>query len=158
VKIRLLAFGKLRFPGYRSAADEYLKRITPWAKIEEIELKAVPIRDQGAATAVQVRAQEASEIERWAPAPALLILLDEGGKAATTEEWATRVRGWEDSSREVVFAIGGSLGFDPALKKRAQSVMSLGPQTLSHELARVVLLEQIYRALSVLRGHPYHNP
>lgn len=87
-----------------------------------------------------------------------LYLLDEKGRARPTLEWAELVRGWESTGlRELILCVGGSLGFSPEVRGKARGLFSLGPQTLPHELARVVLLEQLYRAWSVTRGHPYHN-
>jgi 23S rRNA (pseudouridine1915-N3)-methyltransferase len=88
----------------------------------------------------------------------VILLLDEGGKNRSTREWADSIRTWErESVAEIAFCVGSSLGFSDAVRARAKETLSLGSQTLPHELARVVLLEQIYRAWSVTRGHPYHN-
>ncbi len=156
MKIRLIAFGRLKFPGYRETADEYLKRLRPWASVEEIELKPVSVPDKSAATRARIQTAESGLFSARASKGARIVLLDETGKAATTQEWAVRVRDWEASGTEVVLGIGSSLGWDSELRKKAE-VLSLGPQTLSHELARVVLCEQLYRAYSIVRGHPYHN-
>ncbi len=145
----------MRFPGYREAADEYLKRLRPWSKCEEVELKPLSVPDKSAATRARIQEQEA-ELFLSRAGNARLILLDETGKNLHTQEWAKLARDWETSGQDVVLGIGSSLGWAPAPKKKA-TLVSLGSQTLSHELARVVLLEQVYRALSVVRGHPYHN-
>lgn len=155
MKIKLLAFGRLKFPGYRDAADEYLKRLRPWAQVEEIELKPLTVPDKSPATRAKIQSQEADLFRAKVPRGARIVLLDETGKPASTLEWAKRVRDWE-GSQDVVLGIGSSLGWDAELRRQAEA-MSLGPQTLSHELARVVLCEQLYRAFSVVRGHPYHN-
>jgi 23S rRNA (pseudouridine1915-N3)-methyltransferase len=155
LKIQLISFGRLKFPGYRDAANEYLKRLRPWAKCEEIELKPLSVPDKSAATRLRIQEEEAQMFLARA-GQARLFLLDETGKAFSTQQWAGLVRDWESSGTDVVLGIGSSLGWAASLKKKA-NLLSLGPQTLSHELARVVLYEQFYRALSVLRGHPYHN-
>ncbi len=162
MRVHLIAFGKLRAPGLREATDYYLRNLRPWAEVNEIELKPIPVPDKGAATRTRIQQQEAElVIERAHGAAgerARLFLLDEKGRALTTQQWAERVRDWESGGgREPVLCIGGSLGFGEALRKRAEGLFSLGPQTLPHELARVVLSEQLYRAWSVVRGHPYHN-
>src|SRR5690606_9495163 len=86
-----------------------------------------------------------------------LICLDESGKALRTTEWARILTRAFDSGATPVFLIGSGLGLSDSLLQQAQLRLSFGPQTLSHELARLVLLEQLYRAASLLAGHPYHN-
>jgi 23S rRNA (pseudouridine1915-N3)-methyltransferase len=162
VRLLVFAFGKLKTPGLRESADHYKKMIRPWAPLEEFELKPVPAPDKSAATRLKIQARETELLsDRLAgtlsPRGAL-FLLDERGKAMSTQEWARLAREWEESAvPEAAFCVASHLGFSDRLRARARGVFSLGPQTLSHELARVVLLEQLYRAWSVVRGHPYHN-
>jgi 23S rRNA (pseudouridine1915-N3)-methyltransferase len=139
------------------ARDTYAKRLSAWADFEEIELKPEMVSDKSESTRARIQAKESAVFQSRLPEPVRLVLLDERGKSLPTSGWAGLLRSWEASSVPVVFGIAGSLGFAEDLRKKASLVISLGPQTLSHELARVVLLEQLYRALSVLRGHPYHN-
>jgi 23S rRNA (pseudouridine1915-N3)-methyltransferase len=162
MKVHLVAFGKLKLPGLRDTADYYLRALRPWLSVEEHELKPVPVPDKSAATRTRIQEVEGELLldtlrsrlgERGA-----FYLLDEGGKAQPTQAWAEAVRSWESQSLTgLAFCIGSSLGFSEAVRKKARGSLSLGPQTLAHELARVVLLEQLYRAWSVTRGHPYHN-
>jgi 23S rRNA (pseudouridine1915-N3)-methyltransferase len=167
MRIYLAAFGKIRTPGLRDSADYYRKMLSAWVASEEIELKPIAVTDKGART--QIQAKEAALLleklsSRLSPR-GKLYLLEEGGKTRSTLEWADMIREWESSSTpEVVLCIGSSLGFakkedspeGKALRNRVSGTLSLGPQTLSHDLARVVCLEQLYRAWSVTRGHPYH--
>jgi 23S rRNA (pseudouridine1915-N3)-methyltransferase len=161
MRVTLLVFGKLRAPGLREATDYYLRNLRPWAETQEIELKPSPAPDKSESTRLRIQGEEAERIletlsKRCSPR-ARLYLLDERGKALSTKAWAESARTWEnDSVPEVVLGIGSSLGFAPELQKKAAGLFSLGPQTLSHEIARLVLAEQLYRAWSVLRGHPYH--
>jgi 23S rRNA (pseudouridine1915-N3)-methyltransferase len=162
MKVHLLAFGKLKTPGLREAADYYLKLLRPWAKLEEIELKPIAVPDKSPATRKRIQADEgralADALESRLGERGAFYLLDEGGKTLGTKEWAQSVRDWESQSLTgLAFCVGSSLGFSDELRRRARGTLSLGPQTLAHELARVVLLEQLYRAWSVTRGHPYHN-
>ena len=90
--------------------------------------------------------------------PAVTILLDSTGKQLSSEQLAERIAQLQrDSAQLVVFAIGPADGWSPASRQRATQLLSLGPMTLPHELARVVLAEQLYRALTILAGHPYHS-
>jgi len=157
VRIQIIAFGKLKTPGLREAADYYKKLIHPWAALEEVELKPVAVPDKSEATRQRVQPQEAELLLARLPERSALYLLDEAGRALSTRQWAEQARDWERECPHVTLAIGSSLGFDESLRRRAKATLSLGAQTLPHELARVVLLEQLYRAWSVLRGHPYHN-
>jgi len=159
VRIEVVAFGKLRAPGLRDSADHYLKLASKFVEIQERELKPLPVADKSPATRALVQEKEAALLlaaqksgERTA-----LYLLDEGGKALRTDGWAELIQSWQSEGlTRVTLALGSSLGFAPTLKKQVRAVLSLGPQTLPHELARVVLYEQLFRCTSLLAGHPYH--
>lgn len=170
MRVRIVAFGKLKTPGLREALDYYIRNLKPWADVEEVELKPLSVPDKSPATRKKIQEKESELLlEKLCSSPKshgkhqgearrALILLDESGLALPTREWSARLRSWEESgTREACFCIGSSLGFAPSLRARAHAVLSLGAQTLPHELARVVLGEQLYRAFSVLQGHPYHN-
>lgn len=162
MKASVLAFGKLRTPGLREAADHYLKLIQPWLPLAEVELKPVEVADKSPAARRDVQAREATlllaKLDDVVSNRGRIWLLDEGGRAMTSEQWAQALRECEDGAvSTVALCIGGSMGFSDEVRKRAHLKVSLGPQTLSHQLARVVLYEQLYRAMSILRGHPYHH-
>mgnify|MGYP001544863074 CR=1 FL=1 len=162
MKIYLVAFGKLKAPGIREAVDYYVRNSNGFAPVEEIELKPAPVPDKSAATRALVQAKEAEilseRLSKLLSARGQFFLLDEKGKPAVTLEWSNQLRGLEENSiPEIAFCVGSSLGFGEGIKRRARGLFSFGPQTLSHEIARLVAAEQIYRALSVLRGHPYHH-
>ncbi|MCM2278776.1 MAG: 23S rRNA (pseudouridine(1915)-N(3))-methyltransferase RlmH [Oligoflexia bacterium] len=158
MRIALLAFGKLRTPGLREAADHYSKLISPWAELREVELKPLSVPDKSAATRKLIQDKEGELLLSKLGKLKHFYLLDETGKAQPTQGWANFVRSWQSEGiSEIALCVGSSLGFSPAVRKASRGSLSLGPQTLPHELARVVLLEQIYRAWSVVKGHPYHN-
>ena len=172
MRVEVAAFGKLRGPGLREAADHYLKLASKFVDLQERELKPISVPDKSAATRAIVQEKEATLLlstvksgitgkartgAKTGSERAALYLLDEGGKMLRTEGWAQLVDSWrQDSLTHVTLALGSSLGFSPELKKQARGVLSLGPQTLPHELARVVLYEQLFRCTSLLAGHPYH--
>lgn len=161
MKLHLIAFGKIRTPGLPESSEYYRKLLRGFVSVEETELKPVPVPDKSPATRIQIQEKEAlllqEKLKTHLSPRGSLYLLDEGGKARTTAQWAELVRDWESSSTsEVVLCLGSSLGFADSVRRKAKGILSLGPQTLPHELARVVLLEQLYRAWSVTRGHPYH--
>jgi 23S rRNA (pseudouridine1915-N3)-methyltransferase len=162
LKIYLVAFGKLKTPGIRETVDYYVRNTGAFTPIEEIELKALPVPEKSQATRALIQAKEAEilqdRLKSLLSSRGAYFLLDEKGKTAITLEWANQLRGFEENSiPEVAFCVGSSLGFSETLRKSARGLFSLGPQTLSHEIARLVLAEQLYRALSVVRGHPYHH-
>ena len=161
MKITIVAFSKLKSPGARQWADYYLKNLRPWVKIEEIELKPVPVSDKSEAQKKIVQEKEAEILVALLGhreiANSQVVLLSEEGAQLPTLKWAETLQLANDQSKALCFCLGGSLGFAPRLRKTFSRQISLGSQTLSHEIARLVLFEQIYRALSVNKRHPYHN-
>jgi 23S rRNA (pseudouridine1915-N3)-methyltransferase len=159
MKVSLISFGKLKTAGMRDVADHYLHLIRPWVKIEEIEIGALSVPDKSESTRKAIQEKEAMvlTVKLKSISPNEVYLMHEKGKALPTLQWAEEVNKWESNSiSHVAICIGSSLGFSDELRKKYK-MLSLGPQTVSHELARVILLEQLYRAWSVERGHPYHN-
>lgn len=162
MRLHLFAFGKLRNPGMRDAADYYLRLLGGYVDVSEHELKPLAVTEKSAAARKQVQEKESAILlEKTSKAlgpRGALFLLDEGGRQHPTSGWAGLVRAWESQGApDLGLVIGSSLGFSDAVRKASKGILSLGPQTLPHELARVVLLEQLYRAWSVTRNHPYHN-
>lgn len=139
--------------------------ISKWARIEELELKPLVVPDKSPATRTRIQAKETEMVQEKlqklkTSASTSLYLLDETGKPRTTQDWAKLLESAKNNgagSGDIIFGIASSLGWSATLKKEAKSLISFGPQTLSHELAKVVLLEQLYRAMSVIEGHPYHH-
>ena len=163
MRVHIIAFGKLKTPGLREAAEYYLKLIRPWVALEECELKSLTVpSDKSAVARKQIQEKETellfNALSSRLGSRGFFYLMDETGKAFATRDWAKQIQSWEGNSiPDLAICLGSSLGFSPELKGRAKGLLSLGPQTFPHELARVVLLDQLYRAWSVTRGHPYHN-
>ena len=149
--ISVVGVGKLR-PYYRQAADDYLKRLRRYATIREHE-----VREASRAPTVAVQlAEEANRLESRI-ADATVVALTRHGTSWSSRELAAQLDRWLVGSRPVALMIGGSHGLADSLLARSHSRWSLGPLTLPHELARVVVLEQLYRAFTILRGEPYHK-
>lgn len=148
----MLAVGKLR-PGYREVCDDYLRRLGRTLKVREVEVREASRAPTGAAQ----RAEEATRLLARRPAGSRLVALARAGSPWTSVELARRLEAWQREARPVVLAIGGSVGLAPELLAAAADRWSLGPLTLPHELARVVVAEQLYRATTILRGEPYHK-
>ncbi len=161
MRLHLVTFGKLKTPGLREATEYYAKLLSGFMPLVETELKPLSVPDKSSVTRRQIQEKESSllleKLDQLLSGRGVFYLLDEGGKSLSTAQWVRQVRDWErDGIPDLAFCIGSSLGFSEEVKKRARGKLALGPQTLPHELARVVLLEQLYRAWSVTRNHPYH--
>jgi len=153
VQITIIAAGKLKESWWADAADEYLKRLKPYAKIKMIE---VADRDIGRDPVRAVR-QEGEALLKAVPKGVRLIALDERGKQRTSVEWAEWMDGLTLSGESrLAFVIGGTAGLSDEVLQRADERVSLGYITLPHQLVRVVLLEQVYRIFRISRGEPYH--
>jgi 23S rRNA (pseudouridine1915-N3)-methyltransferase len=148
MKITVAWIGKTKEPAIASLSEEYLKRICRYAAVE-----GKPLRDEEALLALCGRDPRAKS-----GAKATLVLMDSRGREFTSEQFAEFLGDYQDRNPlPLVFAIGGADGFSETTRTAAQHVISLGKMTLAHELARVVVLEQIYRAFTILKGHPYHS-
>jgi 23S rRNA (pseudouridine1915-N3)-methyltransferase len=137
--------------GYR----EYAKRMPPGTGLELVEIK--PEARTSGKTVAQMLAAEAVRIRAALPKGGRVIALDERGKELSTCGLAVQLEAWMQERGPVVFLIGGADGLDAALKKTAAMQLRLSGMTLPHGLARVLLAEQLYRALSIIGGHPYHR-
>jgi 23S rRNA (pseudouridine1915-N3)-methyltransferase len=152
VELVILAVGKLR-PSYRDAADDYLRRLGRHHKVRVVEVREA----SRAPTTEAQRREEGERLRGKLPPGARLVALARDGSPWSSGELARRLGTWLREARPVALAIGGSHGLDPSLLASAADRWSLGPLTLPHELARVVVAEQLYRASTILRGEPYHK-
>ena len=135
--------------------QEYAKRMPREAALMLREIRAEP-RAEGAPVERCIEA-EAKRIRAAMPKGAFAVVLDERGKACTTRELARRMEKWQAEGRDVALVIGGADGLAQDVRAGADWLWSLSPLTLPHGLVRVVVAEQLYRAHSLLRGHPYHR-
>ncbi len=155
MKLLVVAIGQ-RQPAWADAAwAEFAKRFPPEMRLELKALKAEP--RAGGKTAAQCMAAEAQRITAALPKGARRVLLDERGTPATTAQLAERMRHWRQQGGDVALLVGGPDGLDPALAAGADETLRLSDLTLAHAFARVLLAEALYRAWSVLEGHPYHR-
>ncbi|HTS06070.1 MAG TPA: 23S rRNA (pseudouridine(1915)-N(3))-methyltransferase RlmH [Candidatus Eisenbacteria bacterium] len=146
LKIAWIKAGKTKEPAIVSLTDEYLNRISRYVQVE-----GIPVRDEADLLAKFGSSAKARE-------KSTLVLMDSRGKEFTSEQFAKFLGDYQDRNPlPLVIAIGGADGFSVEARSVAQNVISLGKMTLAHELARVVLLEQVYRAFTILKGHPYHS-
>ena len=144
-----------RQPAWADAAwDDFAKRFPADCKLELKALKAEP---RAGKTAVQCMAAEAQRLESALSKGVRRVILDERGSRLTTARLAERLQFWRGDGRDVAFLVGGPDGLDPALKATADETLRLSDLTLPHAFARVLLAEALYRAWSVVQGHPYHR-
>ncbi len=156
IGITLLCVGKLKEPYYIGACAEYEKRIGGYASIKVVELNEVPAATPGEVAAGL--AKEAVMIRKAIPKGAALIVLTPEGELVSSETLAQRIdRLAVSGSGKLCLLIGGSNGIDPSIKKEAVWQLSMSPMTFPHHLARVMVLEQTYRALSILNHGKYHK-
>lgn len=152
MEITLLAVGRLR-PAFRAACDDYARRIGRHVRFAEVEVREA----SRAPTIAKQREEEAERLRARLPSGATLVCLAREGSAWSSDELARRLGRWREAARPLAFVIGGSSGLADALLRSAAERWSLGPGTLPHELARVVVVEQLYRGFTILRGEPYHK-
>lgn len=156
MKIVVAAVGRLKTGHFEAGCREYLGRLQ-----HGFPTRIAEVRDanrQAGGSPDRWRAEEAAGLLAAVPAGAVLVALDERGPSMASRpfaEWLGKLR--DQSTPAVVFALGGPDGLDESVRQRANRLLSLGPMTLPHELARLVLLEQLYRAATILAGAPYHR-
>jgi 23S rRNA (pseudouridine1915-N3)-methyltransferase len=154
VKVLIVAVGKPRNAPIAGAIDEYERRAGHYWPLEVHEVREEPAKSLSADL---VREREGERLSEAVPASAHLVACDPGGVSKTSEEFSAWLQGEREKGHDVAFVIGGAYGLSPAVRKRARTKLSLAPWTLPHELARLVLAEQLYRAGSIVKREPYHK-
>jgi 23S rRNA (pseudouridine1915-N3)-methyltransferase len=153
MRVRIAAVGKLKEPYWRSACAEYVKRLGRYATVDVIE---VPDRDLAIGVERAVAA-EGADLLRAIPQGSYVLALEIGGAQDSSEQFAGHLESLMVGGRgDLTFVVGGSAGLAPEVLARADERLSLSRMTLPHQLCRVVLLEQVYRAFRIMRNEPYH--
>ncbi len=151
MRITLVAVGRLKAGALFDLFDDYIKRISWPFTLREVEEKRPLSGDE-------LKAREAALLLDALPAGARVVALDERGKALASEDFARQLGRWQDEAvSDLAFVIGGADGLAADVRHRADLVLSLGAMTWPHMLVRVLLAEQLFRAQSILTGHPYHR-
>ncbi len=156
MNIRIITVGKPGRNAMSGFVEEYAKRL---GALWPTDVVSVPEeRQTNGKSRTETLRREADRIRSKIPAGSQSIALDRRGKSISSPEFAERLRTWrDDGCRGVTFLIGGPLGLDPALSAEAGLRLSFGPMTFPHDLALIMLTEQIYRAMTIVQGHPYHR-
>jgi 23S rRNA (pseudouridine1915-N3)-methyltransferase len=154
LRLKIAWIGKTKEPALQALTEEYLKRISRYIPVE-----GVVLRDERDLLEICGRAPRPTKHRSSAAgAKSTLALMDSRGKEFSSEQFAQLLRDYQDRNPlPLVLAVGSADGFSEDTRAAAQFTISLGKMTLAHELARVVLLEQVYRAFTILNGHPYHS-
>lgn len=159
MKITILCVGKVKEKYFTDAIKEYSKRLSRYCKLEIIEVADEKTPDGASETVVrQIKEKEGERLEKYIPENAHIIALAIQGKKLTSEKFADQINNLGiTGTSQIVFLIGGSLGMSDTLLKKADMLLSFSDMTFPHQLMRVILLEQIYRAYRIIHGEPYHK-
>ncbi|MFO1518057.1 MAG: 23S rRNA (pseudouridine(1915)-N(3))-methyltransferase RlmH [bacterium] len=152
----MLAVGRLKDPAVRDLIQTYQDRLRPFVQLRVEEVRDFPVR-KGMNPKVAVDC-EGEFLQERLPEDSYYVVLDEKGKQKTTEDWADLFRRWEnEGKKEVTFLIGGAYGVSESLLRGAREKLALSKLTFTHDMARFIFMEQVYRVYTVLRGVPYHH-
>ncbi len=159
MKLWLIGIGRLKAGPERALFEKYYKRLSDVARSQGLSSVELREFDEGrAAQAAGRQAEEAQALLGVLPKGARLIALDERGAAMSSPQWAADIAKARDAAvASYVVALGGPDGHDPSVRARADLMVSFGAMTWPHQLARAMACEQLYRAVSILAGHPYHR-
>ena len=159
MKVTVVAVGNLKESYFRAAAQEYIKRLMPYAQVSVVEIPEEKTSlNPSPADEAKARDKEGERIIKAIPAGSFVAMLAIEGKARSSDHFADWIENKRLGGRShLTFVIGGSTGLSSDVKTKADDLISFGPITLPHQLARIVLLEQTYRAFRILRNEPYHK-
>ncbi len=159
MKISVFAVGRMKAGPEKELADRYFERFSKSGPAIGLEFSGlVEVPESRAQSAAERKREEAERLGQQLAAGAALILLDERGKSISSQDFAGRIAALRDGGRRsLVIAIGGPDGHDPSSRETAELVVSFGAQTWPHQMVRIMLAEQLYRAATILSGHPYHR-
>ena len=159
MNVQIICVGKLKEKFYKDAAAEYAKRLGPFCKLDIVELseEKLPADPSPALIAAALKKEAEAIRSKLAPNTRMVAMCIEGQLLPSTD-LAAKLKSWElDGVRNLAFLIGGSFGLDETLKREAHLRLSMSPMTFPHHLARVMLLEQLYRGFQINQGSPYHK-
>ena len=156
MKIKIIALGKIKEKFLKDGIDEFLKRLTPYASVEIVELTPIEIRDENLIQ--KALEQEGEKILANIKNDSFVITMEILGKQLSSEDFAQKINEISMSGiSELVFVIGSSCGLSPIVSNRANFKLSFSKMTFLHQFARLLLVEQIYRAFKILKGETYHK-
>ena len=157
VKLQIIAVGHKPPDWISNGFQDYARRMPRELPIVLTEIRPADHSGNSAALIAKARQAEGERILAAVPSGSVKVALDERGKTISTAQLASQIEDWMTQGRDVCFLIGGADGLDDAVKSKADVMLSLSSMTMPHTLVRVVLAEQLYRAMSIIRNHPYHR-
>ena len=156
MKIKIIALGKIKEKFLKEGINEFLKRLTPYASVSVLELSPIEIKDENLTEKILL--EEGEKILSNIKPLDFVITMEIGGKQFSSEEFASKIKTLtNDGVQEIVFVIGSSCGIGENVSKRANLKMSMSKMTFLHQFARLILVEQIYRAFKIIKGETYHK-
>lgn len=156
MKIKIIALGKIKEKFLKDGIDEFLKRLTPYASVEVVELSPIEIKDENLTD--RVLEQEADKILANIKPQDFVITMEIQGKMLSSEDFAEKINELTNlGTQEVVFVIGSSCGLAKKVSDRANFKLSMSKMTFLHQFARLILVEQIYRAFKIIKNETYHK-
>lgn len=157
IRVRILAVGKIKESFHREEITEYVKRLSRYCKLSVTEIEEEKIRDSGETSVWQALEKEGENLLNQIGKDDYVVLLDLRGKEMTSEEFAARMEELTSRGKSIVFVIGSSYGLSDALRKRSDLSLCLSRMTFTHPMARVLILEQIYRSFKINAHETYHK-
>lgn len=156
MKIKIIALGKIKEKFLKEGIDEFLKRLTPYAAVEIIELTPVEIKDEHLTQ--RALDEEGGKILSYIKPQSYVITMEINGKQLSSEDFAEKINALTNEGQsEIIFVIGSSCGISKNVSARANFQMSMSKMTFLHQFARLILVEQIYRAFKIIKGETYHK-
>ena len=156
MKIKIIALGKIKEKYLKEGIDEFLKRLTPYTSLEIIEIPPIEIKDEN--LNAKILEQEGEKILSHIKPQSFVITMEIKGKMFSSEEFAQKIEELTNEGiSEIIFVIGSSCGISPIVSERANLKMSMSKMTFLHQFARLILVEQIYRAFKIIKGETYHK-
>lgn len=154
MQITLFTIGRLKDRFWGDAQNHFEKMLRPYCQLDIEELKDEPLTK--GITSQEAKKREGERILKWVDTKLPLIIMDDKGKSFSSHEFSTWLATFHNKGGKLQFVIGGPYGIDDSVKKQATAILSLSALTLPHQLARIVFLEQLYRAFTILKGKTYH--
>lgn len=155
IKIKLICLGKYKEQAYKDIEKEYLKRLSPFAKLKVVELAEIGYKNDDQIE--KVKFSEGELIQKHIPKDSMVILLEEKGTLRNSLDFAKFIERIGSLGQEIIFIIGSGVGLHPSLKNVANYTISLSSLTFPHNLARILIIEQVYRACTIMTGKKYHK-
>lgn len=156
MKIKIIALGKIKEKFLKDGIDEFMKRLTPYAAVEILELQPIEIRDEHLVD--KILEEEGERILSYIKPQSYVITMEIQGKQLSSEEFAGKIQELTNEGLgEIIFVIGSSCGIGKCVSNRANFKMSMSKMTFLHQFARLILVEQIYRAFKIIKCETYHK-